>query len=476
MIAKDNREFLDQLEKAGEAIRIKQEVDWDCEAGAIVRRACEIGAPAPFFQKIKDYPGHRMAGGLLSTPKRIAILLGMDPNSSIRQLIDEFAERKKNRIKPVLVKDAPCQQNVAMGKDVNLSMFPIPMVHDGDGGRYITWHALINKDPDTGWVNWGMYRDMVHNEHLVGCLALPHSDAGRIMAKYEWKGEGMPFAIAIGLPPACAFTAACSLGAGVSEVEVAGALQGEPVELVKCKTVDLEVPAYSEIVLEGHVLPGVLVDEGPFGEYTGFRASPRSPRSVWQVECITWQDDPIMTMSNMGVPIDEGQLVYGTISLSAAYKEALQAAGIPVTGVYVPPEGCSWIVIVSVMKVLNEIAAWIASVLNSHRIGMGAISLIIVVDHTVDPFNIGEVMHAVSGRLHPLKGHFTIPGIGSPLAPFLSLQERMSMRGGKLILDATWPLEWDPETEKPTKMSFNETYPPELQEKVLDNWQKYGYK
>ena len=253
MIAKDNREFLDQLEKAGEAIRIKQEVDWDCEAGAIVRRACEIGAPAPFFQKIKDYPGHRMAGGLLSTPKRIAILLGMDLNSSIRQLIDEFAERKKNRIKPVLVKDAPCQQNVAMGKDVNLSMFPIPMVHDGDGGRYITWHALINKDPDTGWVNWGMYRDMVHNEHLVGCLALPHSDAGRIMAKYEWKGEGMPFAIAIGLPPACAFTAACSLGAGVSEVEVAGALQGEPVELVKCKTVDLEVPAYSEIVLEGHV-------------------------------------------------------------------------------------------------------------------------------------------------------------------------------------------------------------------------------
>jgi len=181
-------------------------------------------------------------------------------------------------------------------------------------------------------------------------------------------------------------------------------------------------------------------------------------------------------MSNMGVPIDEGQLVYGTISLSAAYKEALQAAGIPVTGVYVPPEACSWIVIVSVMKVLNEIAAWIASVLNSHRIGMGAISLIIVVDHTVDPFNIGEVMHAVSGRLHPLKGHFTIPGIGSPLAPFLSLQERMSMRGGKLILDATWPLEWDPETEKPTKMSFNETYPPELQEKVLDNWQKYGYK
>ena len=477
MAFRDNREFLDALVKAGEAVRIEREVDWDLEAGAIVRRACETGAPAPFFQKIRDYPGHRMAGASAASFRRVAIAMNLKPDTPVREIIDTFYRRSQKPIKPILIKKGPCQQNVVTGDDVDLTMFPVPMVHDGDGGRYIgTWHLFTNKDPDTRWVNWGMYRIMIHNERLVGALVLGHSDGFKIMTKYEAKGEGMPFAIAIGSDPLSTIAGASTFGVGVDEVDMAGALREEPVELVKCKTVDLEVPAYSEIVLEGHSIPDAMVDEGPFGEYTGFRSSPRHPRPVLRVECITWRDNPITMMSNMGMPVDESHVCSFGIAASVAFRKVLEANRIPITGVYVPPEGCCWIVIVATKKPYENIAAHIASIIASQPLGQINASKIIVVDDTVDPFNMTEVIHAIGAKLHPLKGIFTIPSMGNSLAPYLSLEERAHGKGGKVVLDCTWPLEWDPEIEKPVKSAFNTIYPEEMQKKVIENWQKYGYK
>lgn len=477
MAFKDNREFVAALEEAGEAIRVEQEVDWDLEAGAIVRRVCETGAPAPFFQKIKDYPGHRMLGAMCSSFRRVAIAMGLAVDATIREAADEFYRRRQKRIKPVTIRDAPCQQNMVTGKDVDLTMFPAPMVHDGDGGRYLsTWHFVVTKDQNTGWVNWGMYRQMVHNERLLGTLALPHSDLGKMLAKNDATGESMPFATVIGPDPLCAAAGCTAAGVQVSEVDLAGGLRQEPVELVKCKTVDLEVPAHAEIVLEGHVLPGVRVDEGPFGEYTGFRTSPRYPRPVFQVECITWRNDPILTMSNMGVPIADGNIIISGLGTPALIRSQLESYGIPITGVYVPPEGCGFIVIIATKKPYNNIAAHIANIISAHPFLQASCSQIIVVDDTVDPYNMGEVIHAMACKLHPLKGTFTFPCMGWPLAPYLSMEERKQFKGGKIVYDCTWPLEWDPETEKPAKSSFREIYPEEIQKKVLDNWQKYGYK
>ena len=477
MAIKDNREFLAALEKVGEAVRIEEEVDWDCEAGAIVRRACELGAPVPFFQKVKDYPGHRMAGALLASFRRIAVMMGLDPDIPVRDLLNEWEKRITTPIKPVVVKDAPCQENVVMGKDVDLTMFPAPMIHDGDGGRFTgTWHIVIQKHPDTGVVNWGMYRNMLHNERLIGCLLIPGREGTEIMLKYEARKERMPFAIAIGPPPACAAAGAATMVGEVREPEAAGSIQGEPIELVKCKTVDLEVPAHAEIVLEGHAVLGELVEEGPFGEYTGYRGTPRYPRPVFEIECITWRNNPILTMSNMGIPIDESQTITFALGLGIALKKHLEAARVPITGVWMPPEGAGFIVVVGVRKIYNEIAHQIAHVIASHPMGMVCTTKIIVVDETVDPFNMAEVMHALATKLHPIKGVFSSPRVGNPVCPYLNLQERSTYRGGAVLFDCTWPVEWDPETEKPPMSSFKGIYTEELQKKVLANWRKYGYK
>ena len=135
----------------------------------MLRRSAEAGLPAPFFQKVKDYPrGYRLFGGGAAKFSRIAIAMDMDPNTPVKELMEEYL-RRKQPIKPILVNDGPCKENIHIGDEVNLLGFPVPMVHDGDGGRYIgTWHLTISKDFDSDWVNWGMYRHMLHNKNTVG--------------------------------------------------------------------------------------------------------------------------------------------------------------------------------------------------------------------------------------------------------------------------------------------------------------------
>ncbi|TDA65510.1 MAG: UbiD family decarboxylase [Clostridia bacterium] len=471
----DNRQFTKALKQTGDLVEVNREVDWDCEIGAIVRRACEMEGPATLFNSIRDYPGHRIFGGPVSTLRRAAVAMGIQPTASTKEIFDQFYQRMQNPIPPVLVAEAPCQENVVVGDAVDLTMFPAPMVHDGDGGRYLcTWHFVVTKDPETGWVNWGMYRVMVHNERHMGGIILATSDAGKMKLKYERMGKPMPFAIAIGPEPVCAISAAVPLPANIDEVDVAGGLAQEPVRLVRCKTVDLEVPANSEIVLEGEILHDVEVEEGPFGEYTGYRSGPRAPRAVYRVNCITWRNNPITVISNMGMPVDEGQICYGTLGVGSGVRQALEAAGIPITGVFVPPYGAGNLIIVGTRKPYNHIATQISQIVFGSRAGMPA-NFLIVVDDTTDVYNIGKVLHALATKCHWRDGVMTFPAWGNPLAPFLSLRERATGRGGRIVLDCTWPVEWDPEAEKPVKSSFADIYPKELQEKVLRDWHVYGF-
>ncbi|MBI4187081.1 MAG: UbiD family decarboxylase, partial [Chloroflexi bacterium] len=242
---KDLREFIDSLEKAGDVRQIAEEVDWNLEAGAIVRWCNEHSLPAPFFQRVQDYPGHRIFGTPLGTLRRLAIAMDMDPNTSTRELQEEYLKRKQRPIKPVLVKDGPCKENIRTGGKVDLLEFPVPVIHEGDGGRFIgTWHLDICKDPDTGWVNWGMYRHQVHSKDAAGVLAEPYTHLGSLLRqKYQVRGQPMEVAIAIGSEPISTFAASTPVPYGVSEVDIAGGLRGEPLEMIKCETIDLEVPA-----------------------------------------------------------------------------------------------------------------------------------------------------------------------------------------------------------------------------------------
>ena len=473
---KDLREFVAKLEKEGEVQRIEEEVDWDLEAGAIARRALEVGLPAPYFQKVKDSPdGYQLISGLMANHRRIAIAMDMDPNTQVKELIEEYLRRKEKPIKPVLVSDGPCKENIQVGDEVDLLKFPVPMLHDGDGGRYIgTWHITVTRDLDSDWVNWGMYRHMLHDKNTFGILAPPPKHLALIYDQsYQPRNKPMDIALVIGTEPVSAFCAGTPMPYGTSEVDVAGGIRGEPVELIKCETVDLTVPATAEIVIEGEIRPGETKDEGPFGEYTGYRSEQKRPRPVIHVKAVTHRNNPIFTMSCMGIPVDDSAAIF-SVCKSAAFLDELRARGLPVTGAYVIPEGASHAVIVAVKPRYYGIAGEIAHVVWGSRHGL-ITPCVIVVEDDVDPCNLGQVFHALMTKCHPLRGIVKLEhALAWPLIPWLSARERDYRIGARVYFDCTWPVDWEP-SEVPKRMSFAEAYPKEVQQKALTRWRKYGH-
>ncbi len=472
----DLREFILKCEELGDLLKIDQEVDWNLEAGAITRRCCELSAPAPFFQKIKDYPkGYRILGAPLSTFRRLAIAMELEPNSSFREIMEAYIERSSQSIKPRLVKDGPCKENLMVGDEVDLYKFPTPLVHDGDGGRYIgTFHIIATKDPDTGWVNWGMYRQMIHTKNTLGGLIAPAQHIGMMFRnKYEALNRPMEFAVAIGTEPITALVGGAGIPAGVNEVDIIGGIRGEPLDVIKCETVDLEVPATSEIVIEGEVKPHERKKEGPFGEYGGYRSIPSLPRPIYSVKAISHRNEPILTMSNMGMPIDEADIIQG-MTMAAEIFVSLKKMGFPITGVYTPPECCCSTVVISTKVPYANIASRIASGVWASAVGHFVIKIIIV-DDDVDPTNMQEVLHAWATKCHPVRGTTVIPqAVMTPAYPYYSPEEVHYNQGANVYYDCTYPRRW-PREHKAVRSSFADIYPKEVQEKVLANWAKYGF-
>jgi 4-hydroxy-3-polyprenylbenzoate decarboxylase len=473
MAYKSHRDYLEALEKNGEVVRIEKEVDWNLEAGAITRRCYEIRERSPLFLNIKDYPGFSMHGAPIGNYRRLAIAMGLDPDSSIKDISEEYERRMSSPIKPILVSNGPCKENIMKGDDVDLFKFPAPMVHDGDGGRYIaTWHFIITKDIDSDWINWGMYRQMLHNRKYMGGLVLPGQDIGRMYQKYEKANKPMPFATVIGPDPLSAVASTASAGIGDSEADLAGGLREEPVELVKCETVDLYVPAHAEIIIEGYLLPKVRLEEGPFGEYTGYRTSPRIPRPVYEVTCITYRNNPIVPLANMGTPIDDCDILT-SITWKSDAKKALSK--LPVIDVHFPPEAISHMAVVSVHRAYGGIATHVADALWGSKLGY-LTPYVVVVDSDVNIYDVGEVIHAIATKCHPVRGIKSRDNSpGHSLVPFLSKEERIYGRSAHALFDCTWPLEWSETDEIPERASFNSIYPKEIQEMILKNWNEYGF-
>ena len=471
---KDLREFITKLEKEGGVQRIGEEVDWNLEAGAITRWSNEVGLPAPFFQKVKDYPnGYRLLGEVLSNHKRIAVAMDLDPNTSIKELIQEYLMRKQSFIKPVLVKYGPCKENIRIGNEVDLLEFPVPLIHEGDGGRYIgTWHLTICQDSKSDWVNWGMYRHMLHNRNTIGLQAGPPTHVRRILQGWEDRGKPMEIAIAIGVEPISTFCAAAPIPYGVSEVNVVGGIRGEPMELIKCETVDIAVPATAEIVIEGEVGLHETMEEGPFGEYTGYMGGHREPRPVIHLKAVTYRNDPILTMGNEGMPVT-GTHATQSITRSAECYEVLRAQGVPVTGAYEFTEGCTLVVVVAVRAGLAR-ADDVAHAIWASRLGVST-PYIIVVEDDVDPFDLKQVFHTVISKCHPYRGIVRLERArGQALIPWLSRYEQKHLLGARAYFDCTWPPDWDP-SDVPKRCSFDTIYPVEVQQKALAKWHKYGY-
>lgn len=472
MPIKDNRQFIAALEKTGDLVRIKEEVDWDQEMGAMVRRTNELQGPALFFENITDYPGYKVFGSPLATVRRIATLFGMDPRSSFREVQHAYEERIERPLKPRIVKSGYCKQNILKGDEVDLFSLPVPLIHTGDGGRYIgTWHAVVTKDPDTGWTNYGMYRMMAYGKKYTSVYLHTGNHGGKIfLRKYKAARKPMPISIAIGPDPATAMMASCYVRSGENEIEYAGALIGEPIDLVKCESNDLLVPASSEIVLEGAVLPDITIQEGPFGEFPGYRTQV-GQKTVMRVDVITFRNNPILTMTNMGIPVEDSDITM-PISAAAIIKKRLKENNIKVTDVYLPPESDSAMVVVGVKVDRPGLALQIGNLVFVQGIGE---TKVIVVDDDVDVFNMTEVLHTLANKCNPKTGvHIIDLPYSVPLTAYLSVKDRAADRGYRLILDCTWPFDWSKENEVPPRMSFNDEYSEQIKQKVLSKLKKYN--
>lgn len=337
----DLRDYIARLAYEGELQRIDEEVQPVFEVGAVLRRAYELRAPAPLFTNIRGFPGWRLFGAPIGLSRRrnapfarFAVGMDMRPESAPTEIIEEYLRRLAKPIPPVLVSRGPCKENILTGAAIDLQNIPAPIFHRDDGGPYIgTWHANIGKDPDSDVRHWGLDRLMIHGRRMMGGLLQPAQKfAEHYYAKYEPRGRAMEFAVAIGTEPVTPWIAATQLPPNLSEAEAVGAIRSAPLEVVKCETVDLEVPATSEIVIEGFIPPYERENEGPFGDGAYFAAAKRAPRPVYHVTAITHRDRPILPIA-----LDDVAIAL-SLTRAAEILADTRRRGFPAKSAFCPPE------------------------------------------------------------------------------------------------------------------------------------------
>ena len=469
----DFRSFLAVTRASGDLVAIDQEVDWDQELAGIGRLSCERNGPAFLFNNVKDYaPQWRVATNPIATWRRMAIAFGLPADTPVPRLYETYAARESRPVPPVLVKDGPCKEVIVAGDRVDLFDLPVPMVHEGDGGRYVgTWDLVVSKDAKSDWVNWGMYRFMIHNEKLMTGFPRPTSHLGKMLLDgYVPNGKPMPIAIAMGCDPLSHLAAAATFRIGGNEADLAGGLRERPVELVKCETSDLYVPASAEVVIEAEVYPDRVNQEGPYGEYPGYRSGEMGNSICARVTAITRRRDPIWTLDTTGFM--DSSATTTSITGAIAIQRRLEANGVPVKAVYVPPEGAVHLAIVSVRRGGAEVAQKIVNILTVRR---ALISKIVVVDEDVDVFNISAVLHAFATKCHPARGIHVVryEGKANTLTPAYTQEERVTRTGASVAFDSTWPPEW-PADATPVRATLDSMYSPDVQRRVLERWRSLG--
>lgn len=471
----DNREFIEALRSSGDLLEIEKEVHWDLELGAVSRLACEKDGPALWFKRITDYAGDKTAfANPMATWRRVAVAFGMAPDSPVKEIYAEYERREGRLIAPVTVAKGPCKEIAQRGSAVDLFAFPAPMLHDGDGGRYLgTWDLAVSRDPETDWVNWGMYRFMVYDSlHLTG-FPRPTSHLGKVFQDhYVSKNKAMPMALVIGADPISHFAASATYHMGGEEAALAGGLRGAPLELVRCETSDLLVPAGSEIVIEGEVLPDCVGLEGPYGEYPGYRTGEMGNGILLRVTAVTHRNSPVLTVDATGYRDDSSTIT--ALTGAVAIKRRLERHGLPVLAVNVPREGAVHAAVIAAEYGGKQIAQQILETLTSRR---ALISKIFLVEADIDVFDLGKVLHAFSTKCHPAHGIHVVQyeGRANTLTPCYSQGERAAQKGATVLYDCTWPGEWSREWEVPVKATFESIFPESIRQKVLSQWRAYGF-
>jgi UbiD family decarboxylase len=462
------RPYLDVLEQQGRMRWIDKEVDKDQEIGPVVRmifRAMsEDDRYGIGFRNIKGFPGGRVvAGAVAASHDMIATALQCDSEPAV--IRSRVIEGLRNPIDPVIVESGPCKEVILGSDDVDLNNFPIPTwTPQKDAGPYLT-PLWMTKDPDTGRRNVGIRRCQIKGRDRTGVLfALPEGGGATQFAKWRQRGQNMPAAIFIGTDPVHYLIAPSRYGP--DEIAVAGGIRGEAVELVKCETVDLEVPATAEIVIEGEILIDTVDPEGPFGEFTGHMAG-GGEAPVFRVKCITHRKDPIILGIVSQFPPSESSLIRRVLieaDLMHYLCDELNLSGI--ADVHILEAGSSlatvWI------SVSENYAGHVDQVVFGAlgHFGMSYFKWIVVTDDDIDindPFMRDWVM---AWRVRPDRDMRIIPDTGPVALDPSSMQPgvaRQDMRGAKVVIDARRKWKY-PDLSMP---------PRDLMQNVIDTWDEY---
>jgi UbiD family decarboxylase len=468
----DLREWLDEAERLGEVRHVKG-ASWQRDIGM----ASEVvlhdeKAPCVVFDEVPgSLPGSRVLVNFFAG-KRMNMTLGMAGGLDKLALTDAFREAymaEMKTIAPEIVDDGPVLENVIEGDDVDVTMFPTPLWHTQDGGRYIgTGSYNVTRDPESGWINVGTYRVMIHDAKSVGFYISPGKHGRIHRDKYMARGEAMPVVVVLGGDPMTFLMGCSEIPPGMCEFDVVGGFRGRPMRLVEGRHTGLPFPADAEIVLEGFVQPGNLREEGPFGEWTGYYGSKMRAEPVLDIKAIYHRDNPILLGCPPQRPPDE-LARYRAVTRSALLKENIAAAGVPdVTAAWLHEVGTARMLIgVSIRQRYPGHARQAGHIAAMCHVGAYAGKYVIVTDEDVNVADLEELIWAMLTRSDPATSIDIIRNAWSThLDPRIPPEDkaRGNLTNSRAIIDACRPYHWRDEFPLVNAPS------PELAREAREKW------
>lgn len=474
---RDLREWLRMIEAAGELKRIDATVDLDQELSAIALMAAQReDAPALMFSRFTEATDGRVLINMLGASKRrYALAVGLDPELTVPELIVETRRIMSRRIAPVKIapERAPVNEIVLKGEEIDLTKLPVPRFWPGDGGRYLgTGDISFTRDPHTGRINAAVYRQMLHGPRRVGMYTSPGKHGGLDRDAWWAAGKPCPVVVAYGIDPILFMVGAQVFGSQESELEAAGGLLGEPLQLSDGAVVDLPIPANAEIVIEGVLHPDEREDEGPLGEFTGYYGGVRSPQPVIEVKALHMRRDPILTTTLMArYPACEIGAYYA-IMRSARIWDSLESMGVPgIRGVYTHPAAAAgWgMTVVSLKQQYPGHVAQVLALVAQCAAAAYYSKWIIAVDEDVDPTNFNDVLWALTTRCNPADHIDILRNTWSTgLDPSQGLRE-LRPYGSKALIDACKPHRHLKEFPPSTLLRQS------VYERVCGRWSELGF-
>jgi 4-hydroxy-3-polyprenylbenzoate decarboxylase len=469
MPVKALRDWMEKVDSMGELLTIEG-AHWDLEIGGITDLYQQRpGSAALLFDKIPGYPdGFRVLSNSCMSLKRIAFSLEIPADLSPTEMVLQWREKEKHLkyIPPQHVKDGAILENVQTGKDVNLLTFPVPKWHELDGGRFIgTACLVINRDPDTGWVNFGAYRVQSDQPDWAILRMSPGRHGLYIRDKYWRQGKPCPVAVVAGQDPLLYMVSGLEVPFNVGEYDYAGAIRGEPYEVVPGPITGLPLPATAEIAFEGEMYPEDEAPEGPFGEWTGYYAGGVAPEPVIRVKSVLYRSNPIILGSAPAIPPSD-TTYYRTPMRAAMIWNQLEAAGVSgVKGVWAHELGGGRLfTVVSIEQMRPGHARQAGMIAANCQANAYAGRITIVLDDDIDVADVNRVLWAVCTRCDPAQDIEVLRRCWSTRLDPLAYPEGQRQLNNRMVIDACMPF------EKRENFPAVATTTPELKARIMAKW------